>query len=75
MRNFVKGFISGFCIIVTMVSIAVIICVKCGLITKTVHTDKYVTTCNDVVIDEKYVDVTDSIDFDLDIHTNLFTRQ
>ena len=75
MRNFIRSFISTVCVMVTIFSIAVIVCVKCGLITKTVHTDKYVTTCNDVVIDTKDVDVVDEINFDINAHLNLFTRQ
>lgn len=73
-RSFMRSFIYTICVIVIILCIAFIASVKCGLITKTVHVDRYETTCNGELIDTKDITVTDSVDFDINLHCNLFTR-
>jgi hypothetical protein len=62
--------------IVTAIVLTVVAIFKFGSVNVQNHTDRYVTTCNDVIVDMHDETVTDRIDFNIDVKQgfNLFTR-
>ena len=77
MKNFMKNFLMIFVTAVTTASvvIGVMVC-KFGMINVSSHTDRYVTTCNGVVVSTEDRVETDSIDFDVKVNEtyNIFSR-
>lgn len=77
MKNFMKNFAMIFvtAVITASVTVGVMVC-KFGMINVSSHTDRYVTTCNGVVVSTEDRVETDSIDFDVKVNEsyNLFSR-
>ena len=77
MKNFMKNFLMIFvtAVVTASVTIGVMVC-KFGMINVSSHTDRYVTTCNGVVISTEDRVETDSIDFDVNVNEsyNIFSR-
>lgn len=73
MKNLTTVFITMF---VTAVIIAAVAVVKFGMINVSYHTDHYVTTCNGVVVSTEDRNVTDSVDFNVEVKKsfNIFSR-
>lgn len=77
MKNFMKNFAMIFvtAVITAAITIGVMVC-KFGMINVSSHTDRYVTTCNGVVVSTEDRVETDSIDFDVKVNEsyNIFSR-
>lgn len=77
MKNFMKNFAMIFvtAVITAAITIGVMVC-KFGMINVSSHTDRYVTTCNGVVISSEDKNVTDEINFDVNVNEsyNIFSR-
>ena len=73
MKNLTMVFVTIFTTVIIIAAVAV---VKFGMINVSYHTDHYVTTCNGVVVSTEDKNVTDSVDFDVEIKKsfNIFSR-
>lgn len=73
MKNLTMVFVTIFTTVIIIAAVAVI---KFGMINVSYHTDHYVTTCNGVVVSTEDRNVTDSVDFDVEIKKsfNIFSR-
>lgn len=77
MKNFMKNLalVVVTAVITAAITIGVMVC-KFGMINVSSHTDRYVTTCNGVVISSEDKNVTDEINFDVNVNEsyNIFSR-
>lgn len=73
MKNFMMIFATA--IITTIIVVVIMVC-KFGAVNVTNHTDHYVTTCNGEVISSEYRNVTDEVNFDVNVSErfNIFSR-
>ena len=73
MKNFMM--ILTTAIITTIIVVAVMVC-KFGAVNVSNHTDHYVTTCNGVIVSTEDKNVTDEVNFDVNVSErfNIFSR-
>ena len=73
MKNLTMVFVTIFTTVIIIAAVAV---VKFGMINVSYHTDHYVTTCNGVVVSTEDKNVTDEVNFDVEIKKsfNIFSR-